>query len=500
MSDQHELRQRREALAQAVNSHDKEAVLSFIHPSVVGKWCGFRIAGYKHVVRMLEQLCAPASDYQETVAIEEIEVKGDSARLVVRRVARMGTHSQEDRAQETWRLIDGRWMMVEERQRGGSLEKAIKWVKRRPVVAALLAAVLLVTVGGITWLANNAPIQTLVGHGGAVSSLALSSDGKRLFSGDADKTIKVWDLEAGEEILTLRGHTNAVTRLALSADGKRLCSGSFDKTIKVWDLEAGKDTLTLRWHTYTSSLALSADGKRLFSGSDGNTIKVWDLDTGKDTLTLRGHTGDRLPGGIESLALSADGKRLFSGSFDKTIKVWDLEAGKDILTLRGHTGPVYRLALSADGKRLFSSGGGTRGKTIMVWDLEADVLRIAMFIKDIPHRLGLVGPVPEIAIFIAGVAGVVFFLKALRAKRRQWRETITIWSFCGGAVAGLFLVADSPRWIMGLVTGGGGLSFVVSMVFLFIGLFRSATTTNDSQSVRPVLSLSIIWATIIGRS
>jgi len=124
MSDQQELRQRREALAQAVNSHDLEAVLSFIHPSFAGKCCGFRIAGYKHVVRMLEQLCAPGSDYQETVAIEEIEVSGDSARLLVRRVARTGSCSQEDRVQETWRLIDGRWLMVEEALSPRDLKKS----------------------------------------------------------------------------------------------------------------------------------------------------------------------------------------------------------------------------------------------------------------------------------------------------------------------------------------------------------------------------------------
>ena len=39
--------------------------------------------------------------------------------------------------------------------------------------------------------------------------------------------------------LTLRGHTDGVSSLALSADGKRLFSGSHDKTIKVWDLDAG---------------------------------------------------------------------------------------------------------------------------------------------------------------------------------------------------------------------------------------------------------------------
>src|SRR5262245_53763772 len=61
----------------------------------------------------------------------------------------------------------------------------------------------------------------------------------------------------------LLGHTNGVTSVALSADGKRLVSGSEDRTIKVWDLEAGKETCTLRGHTSgVRSLALSADGKR----------------------------------------------------------------------------------------------------------------------------------------------------------------------------------------------------------------------------------------------
>jgi WD40 repeat protein len=55
-----------------------------------------------------------------------------------------------------------------------------------------------------------------------------------------DRTIKVWDLAAGKETLTLRGHTKDVSSLALSGDGKRLFSGSGDNTIKVWDLEAGK--------------------------------------------------------------------------------------------------------------------------------------------------------------------------------------------------------------------------------------------------------------------
>ncbi len=48
----------------------------------------------------------------------------------------------------------------------------------------------------------------------------------------------MWDLESGKETLSLRGHTDRVSSLALSVDGKRLFSGSGDGTIKVWDVEA----------------------------------------------------------------------------------------------------------------------------------------------------------------------------------------------------------------------------------------------------------------------
>jgi WD40 repeat protein len=79
-------------------------------------------------------------------------------------------------------------------------------------------------------------VQQLKSHTNQGSSLALSIDGTRLYSGSDDNSIKVWDLEAGKEILTLSGHTGNVRCLSLAADGKRLYSGSRDTTVKVWDL------------------------------------------------------------------------------------------------------------------------------------------------------------------------------------------------------------------------------------------------------------------------
>lgn len=84
-----------------------------------------------------------------------------------------------------------------------------------------------------------------------VWSLAFSSNGRRLASGEADGTIRIWNTEKGGETLTLDGHTDTVFALAFSPDGRMLASGAgqSDRTVKLWrlprrsGLEEGLDRL-----------------------------------------------------------------------------------------------------------------------------------------------------------------------------------------------------------------------------------------------------------------
>lgn len=57
--------------------------------------------------------------------------------------------------------------------------------------------------------------------------------------------MKLWDLGTGACEQTLAGHDGVVTSVALSADGHRALSGSDDRMVKLWDLETGELLRTL---------------------------------------------------------------------------------------------------------------------------------------------------------------------------------------------------------------------------------------------------------------
>ena len=186
------------------------------------------------------------------------------------------------------------------------------------------------------------PVQTLAGHTAHVTSLVFTRDGRTLFSGSWDHSIRQWDLVTGKTVRVIKGvqavtgqpkpvgHTNVVTQLALSRDGRRLFSGSYDHRICVWDVSSGQLCRLLKGQSATTvssvqAIAVSADGTQLAAaiddGDDQGRVHVWDLLTGEKIAALAGHRGR-----VTRLVYAPTGGRLASCSTDTTAIVWDVGA------------------------------------------------------------------------------------------------------------------------------------------------------------------------------
>jgi WD40 repeat protein len=183
-----------------------------------------------------------------------------------------------------------------------------------------------------------------------------------LASASQDQTIKLWQLDTGQCLQTLRGHRSWVSSVAWSFDGKVLASGSCDNTIKLWCVSMGTCLQTLQGHSdMISTIDWNRDQYRLASGSADTTVKIWDTNTGDCLCTLQGHTNV-----VYAVAWSPDGKILASAAQDQTIKLWDGQTGECLKTLSGHNGSVFSIAWSPDGQLLAS---GSQDQTVKLWDM-----------------------------------------------------------------------------------------------------------------------------------
>jgi WD40 repeat protein len=106
----------------------------------------------------------------------------------------------------------------------------------------------------------------------------VTADGKRVISGSRDNTVKVWNLETGEEQLTLSGHSDWVLAVAVTADGKRVISGSDDNTVKVWNLETGEEIATFIGDSSFYSCAVTPNGLTIIAGDAGGIVHFLKLE------------------------------------------------------------------------------------------------------------------------------------------------------------------------------------------------------------------------------
>ena len=222
-------------------------------------------------------------------------------------------------------------------------------------------------------------LQALTGHTGEVMSVVWSPNGRWLASAGKDKTVKIWQLEAGG-VSTLTGHRETVDCLGWSPDSKMLASGSFDGTVKIWNAASGAMVQTFAAVGQVFSLSWNNDGTRLVAAGNSHLFKCWDVPTGRELWTA----STNAEANSLAVAWSPDGTQLANGGFDNSVSFCDAATGTNLISFWDSHNVVLSVAWNPDGTRLASA---TRGDgRIAIRDISAG----GKVIRDFRGHLGSV--------------------------------------------------------------------------------------------------------------
>ncbi|KAK7726683.1 hypothetical protein SLS57_003244 [Botryosphaeria dothidea] len=185
---------------------------------------------------------------------------------------------------------------------------------------------------GTNWKYGRCSTKILRGHTNGI--MCLQFDDNILATGSYDATIKIWDINTGEEIRTLTGHTAGVR--CLQFEDNRLFSGGLDRTIRLWNWKTGELLRTFPGHT-GGIVSLHFANNILATGSMDHTIRVWNFPD-KSTFNLKGHTD-----WVNAVKIDGASRTIFSASDDCTVRLWDLDTKRCLKIFHGHVGQVQQV-------------------------------------------------------------------------------------------------------------------------------------------------------------
>ena len=277
------------------------------------------------------------------------------------------------------------------------LERAARWVRRRPLVASLLsllAVALLVITLGAWQVSRNRQLASqlqresllqfnvesanrLAEQNDSGASLAYQLAALRLDVADPSRS-EMHRIRLG---LTLRDmpsldrvwrHGDAVTSATFSQDGRWVLSAAADRTARLWNVDDGKEGLVFQHEHSVLSATMNRDGSLVLTICRGGRARCWSSATG---LQVGSEWMIRDPywkvGLSPNASFSPDGTLLLGVSLNR-VEIRYANTGEFAYPVLDIGEPASHAAFSPDGKRVVVSAiSGHVG----VWELTQEGLR-----------------------------------------------------------------------------------------------------------------------------
>jgi WD40 repeat protein len=256
-----------------------------------------------------------------------------------------------------------------------TLERAAKWVRRRPAVAGLVAAlVLLAAVGSALvvglWLKAEARAEsearatTDAREKGQAAEDARRENDRLLTSVVLDHAVNL--CERGDVDVGLLNLANGLRKAA------QLPDPDLERVARVNLVAWRPHLITLRGELHHAgwawAVAFSPDSHTVATGGSDGVAQLWDAHTGK---ALTGPLRHAYP--VYALAFSPDGKTLLTGSGDDKLgkgesRLWNAVTGEPLVPPLPQADQVNRVTFSPDGKCFLT----VCQKEARVWQTAAD--------------------------------------------------------------------------------------------------------------------------------
>jgi eukaryotic-like serine/threonine-protein kinase len=155
------------------------------------------------------------------------------------------------------------------------------------------------------------------------------------------------------ERLCLTGHNGEVYGVAFSPGGRLLASAGEDGTIRLWEPGTGNALRTIAAHgSCANDLDFSPDGQLLASGGCDGLVKLWDTATWHEIASFTGGSQSLMT----TVAFSPDGHMLAAVNFrNGEVMIWDIANGTKVAQIKTRSAPVPyavdAIAWSPNGRR-----------------------------------------------------------------------------------------------------------------------------------------------------